>query len=339
MSDIGRQDKSPAVPGAGPEGDPVKGVLSWKGRGGDRFADYGIIVLFVALLIAGRIAYSGFFSGANLRSILSQSAPLGIVAIGETFVLIAAGFDLSVGAIFAIGATVFADLAQSHSWELSGAVPVLLGLGLGATNGVVVTQLKVNPFIATFGTGSIFGGGILLLTNNTAYPLIGDSTLGAGRVGPVPVSVIVLAGLMIVGGMVLSSTIFGRKVYAVGGNDEASHLAGVRVNLVRGGAYAISGGLAAFAGVMQASLLGEGQGNIGGNTALDAIAVVVIGGTALLGGEGAMWRTAIGLLIIGILDNIFFSLALNANWQTVATGAILIAAVAFDLLVRRARRG
>jgi ribose transport system permease protein len=313
-------------------------VQRWKGTARGRFADYGIVVLLVAVLIVGRIVYDGFYSGSNLRAILSESAPLGIVAIGETFVIICAGFDLSVGAIYAIGATVFAMVGNKHPWELAGGLALLIGLALGSLNGVVVTRLKVNPFIATFGTGSIYGGGVLLLTNNAAYPLGRFSGLGVGRWGPVPVSVIVLAVLMVIGGVILKSTVYGRRLYSVGGNDEASHLAGLRVNLIRGGTYAISGVLAAFAGIMEASLLGNGQGNIGPNTALDAIAIVVIGGTALLGGEGAMWRTAVGLLIIGILDNIFFSLALNANWQTVVTGLILIAAVAFDMLVRRGSR-
>lgn len=313
-------------------------VQRWKSTARGRIADYGIVVLFIAVIIIGRVVYSGFFNGGNLRSILSESAPLGIVAVGETFVIIGAGFDLSVGSIYAIGATVFALVGNSHSWLLAGAIVVLLGLALGAVNGVVVTRLKVNPFIATFGTGSIYGGGILLLTNNASYPLERYASLGIGQVGPVPISVIVLAALMVIAGLLLSVTVFGRRLYAVGGNDEASHLAGLRVSLIRGSTYAISGALAAFAGIVEASQLGDGQGNIGSTTALDAIAIVVIGGTALLGGEGAMWRTAVGLLIIGILDNIFFSLALNANWQTVVTGLILIAAVAFDMLVRQGNR-
>ncbi|MGH3217955.1 MAG: ABC transporter permease [Streptosporangiaceae bacterium] len=324
--------KRPAVASAGGR---LINSQRWKGTARQRVADYGIVVLFVALIIVGGIVYNEFFSGGNLRSILSESAPLGVVAIGETFVIIGAGFDLSVGSTYAIGATVFALVGNAHSWLLAGFLAVLLGLALGAINGVVVTQLKVNPFIATFGTGSIYSGGVLLLTNNTAYPLDRYSELGAGDIGGIPVSAIVLAVLLVVGGVVLHRSVYGRKVYAVGGNDEASHLAGLRVGLIRGGTYVMSGGMAAFAGVMEASLLGSGQGNIGTNTALDSIAIVVIGGTALLGGEGAMWRTAVGLLIIGILDNIFFGLALNANWQTVVTGAILIAAVAFDMLVRR----
>jgi ribose/xylose/arabinose/galactoside ABC-type transport system permease subunit len=149
---------------------------------------------------------------------------------------------------------------------------------------------------------------------------------------------VVLVILFAIGWAVLQMTVFGRSVYAVGGNYEAARLAGLRVALIRTTTYVLSGGLAAFAGVMEASRLASGQGNIGATTALNAIAVVVIGGTALLGGEGAMWRTGIGLLIIGILTNVFFSLALSANWQTVVTGIILILAVAFDVLVRTGHR-
>jgi ribose/xylose/arabinose/galactoside ABC-type transport system permease subunit len=301
-------------------------------------ADYGIVILFIGLLILGRAVYAGFFTSANLKSIVSQSAPLGIVAIGMTFVIIAGGFDLSVGAIFAIGATIFAAMGNTHSWIESGVVAVLAGLGLGLINAVVVTLLRVNPFIATLGTSSIYGGGVLLLTNNNAYTLTRFSALGSDNVLTIPISILVLVFLFAVGWVVLRMTVYGRGVYAVGGNDEAARLAGLRVALIRGSTYVLSGGLAAFAGIMQASRLSSGQGNIGGTVALNAIAVVVIGGTALLGGEGAIWRTGVGLLIIGILSNVFFSLALSGNWQTIVTGVILILAVAFDVAIRTGRR-
>jgi len=304
-----------------------------------RVADYGILILFVGLIILGRAVYSGFFSGDNLSSIVSQSAPLGIVAIGMTFVIIAGGFDLSVGAIYAIGATIFAAMGNTHSWFLSGLTAIAVGLVLGVINGVVVTVLRVNPFIATLGTSSVFGGAVLLFSNNKAYVLTRYSKLGSDSWGAIPISVVVLVILFVIGWAVLQMTIFGRSIYAIGGNDEAAHLAGLRVALIRTSSYVLSGGLAAFAGIMEASRLASGQGNIGATMALNAIAVVVIGGTALLGGEGAMWRTGVGLLIIGILTNVFFSLALSANWQTLVTGIILILAVAFDVLVRTGRRG
>ncbi len=303
-----------------------------------RVADYGIVILFVGLIILGRAVYSGFFRESNLESIVSQSAPLGIVAIGMTFVIIAGGFDLSVGATYAIGATIFAAMGNSNSWFVAGLVASVAGLGLGAINGAVVTVLRVNPFIATLGTSSVYGGAVLLFSHNNAYTLTRYSALGSGDWGPVPISIVVLVVIFVIGWIVLRMTVFGRSVYAVGGNDQASHLAGLRVGLVRSSTYVLSGGLAAFAGIMQSSRLLSGQGNIGDTTALNAIAVVVIGGTALLGGEGAMWRTGIGLLIIGILSNVFFSLALSANWQTLVTGIILIVAVAFDVLVRTGRR-
>lgn len=317
------------------KGSPLN-VLRITVRG--RVADYGILILFVGLLVLGRVVYEGFFSQDNLTSIVAQSAPLGIVAIGMTFVIIAGGFDLSVGAIFAIGATIFAAMGNAHSWFVSGLVAVLVGLGLGVINGVVVTVLRVNPFIATLGTSSVYGGAVLLVSNNKAYVLTRFSALGSDNWGAIPISVVVLLIVFVIGWIALRMTVFGRNVYAVGGNYEAARLAGLRVALTRTATYVISGGLAAFAGIMQASRLLSGQGNFGSTTALSAIAVVVIGGTALLGGEGAMWRTGIGLLIIGVLSNVFFSLALSANWQTLVTGVILILAVAFDVLIRTGRR-
>jgi ribose transport system permease protein len=326
------------VPASAPEAASRSPLAIMRTTVRGRVADYGIVILLVGLIILGRGVYSGFFSGSNLSSIVSESAPLGIVAIGMTFVIIAGGFDLSVGAIYAIGATIFAAMGNTHSWLLSGLAAVATGLVLGLINGVAVTVLRVNPFIATLGTSSIYGGAVLLISNNKAYVLNRFSALGSDNWGAIPISVVVLVILFAIGWAVLQMTVFGRSVYAVGGNYEAARLAGLRVALIRTTTYVLSGGLAAFAGVMEASRLASGQGNIGATTALNAIAVVVIGGTALLGGEGAMWRTGIGLLIIGILTNVFFSLALSANWQTVVTGIILILAVAFDVLVRTGHR-
>lgn len=329
------ETRVPSTASAVSKGSPIS-IMRTTIRG--RVADYGIVILFVGLIVLGRAVYSGFFSGDNLSSIVSQSAPLGIVAIGMTFVIIAGGFDLSVGAVYAIGATIFASMGNTHSWFVSGLVAVAVGLGLGLINGIVVTVLRVNPFIATLGTSSVYGGAVLLISNNKAYVLTRYAKLGSDNWGPIPISIIVLVILFVIAWAVLQSTVFGRSVYAIGGNDEAAHLAGLRVALIRSSTYVLSGGLAAFAGIMEASRLASGQGNIGATTALNAIAVVVIGGTALLGGEGAMWRTGVGLLIIGVLTNVFFSLALSANWQTLVTGIILIIAVAFDVLVRTGRR-
>lgn len=301
---------------------------------------YGIVVVLIVMLVAASILYGGFLTPQNISNILSQNAPIGIVAVGMTFVIIAGGFDLSVGAIAGMGATLFASLALRFPLEVAGVVAIAAGLLVGAVNGFVINRLRVNPFVATLGAASVINGLMLIYSSTQPYVVsdAGFQTLGAGKIGVVSISIIVLIAVFLVGGLVLSWTRYGRWVYAIGGNAEASRLSGVRVELIRGSTYALSGVLCAFAGIMIASRLGVGQANQGASMPLDAIAIVVVGGTSLLGGEGSMWRTFIGLLVLATLTNIFYSINVDSNWQLVAKGTIIVAAVALDSLQRRASR-
>jgi ribose/xylose/arabinose/galactoside ABC-type transport system permease subunit len=191
--------------------------------------------------------------------------------------------------------------------------------------------------VATLGSSTAFSGAILIYSHSSPYVVDRSSFkwLGSGTWGTVPVSIFVALAIFVVGGILLSRSIYGRHIFAIGGNDQTARLSGLRVDLVRGSSYVMSGLLSALAGMMVASRLGVGQGNIGTTVALDAIAVVVIGGTSLTGGEGAMWRTGVGLLILAVLTNIFFSLSVDPNWQLVTKGAIIVGAVAIDVGLRR----
>ena len=256
-----------------------------------------------------------------------------------TFVMVAGGFDLSVGAIYAFGATLYAGLAKDHSLLLAGSAAIGLGLVAGLINGVLVTKLKINAFIATIGTASIYGGFAFLYSHsapeiptNPSFTHIGqDDWLG------LPIAVWILIVVFAVGSFVLARTTYGRAVYAVGGNPEAARLAGLRVDLIRTSAFTMVGGLAALGGIIIASRLNDGQADVGSTIPLNAIAVVVIGGTSLFGGEGAMWRTLVGLLILGTITNLFTSLAVDANIQSIATGAIVLGAVGLDAFLRSRR--
>jgi ribose transport system permease protein len=298
---------------------------------------YGIVLVLAILLVSASILYPGFFSSQNLLNILSQNAPIGIVAVGMTFVILAGGFDLSVGSMVGMGATFFASIALHSSLLVAACAAIAAGLLVGSINGLVINRLNVNPFVATLGSLSAINGLMLIYSNTQPY-VVSDpafQVLGAGKLGPIPISILILLVVFIAGGFALGWTKYGRWIYAIGGNAEASHLSGVRVELIRASTYALSGVLSSFAGMMVASRLGVGQANQGANTPLDAIAVVVIGGTSLLGGEGAMWRTIVGLLVLATLTNIFYSVDVDPNWQLVAKGAIIIAAVALDSLIRR----
>jgi ribose transport system permease protein len=296
---------------------------------------YGMVWMLVVILIAAQVAYPGFREWTNIENLFSQAAPIGIVAVGMTFVMIAGGFDLSVGGTFGFAAVFFANRFDSWGPWGAGAATLLIGAVFGAVNGLVVTRLKVNPFVATLGTGSVFGGFAYLFSHSAPQTPIDPSfgRIGLGTWG-IPISIWILVAALVIGGFVLHKGVYGRTLYAVGGNAEAARLAGLRVSMARGSTYVWTGAFAALGGLILASRLSTGEANMGSSVPLDAIAIVVIGGTSLLGGEGAMWRTAVGLTIIGTLTNVFNALAIDSNWQAVVKGAVVVGAVALDLFAR-----
>ncbi|MDR6210927.1 ribose transport system permease protein [Nocardioides zeae] len=301
---------------------------------------YGMVWLLVLLVGWAEWTYPGFTSWGNMQNVLAQNATIGIVAVGMTFVMISGGFDLSVGAIYAGCSVFFAQLALSLPMELAFVLAVAIGATAGLVNGLLVTVLKVNPFVATLGTASVFGGAAFLYSDSS--PILnnepGFEWLGMGKVAGVPVAILVLALVFLVGGFVLSRTVYGRSLYAVGGNAEAARLAGLPVGLLKTSAYVLVGACAGVAGCVIASRLQVGQADIGSTIALDAIAAVVIGGTSLFGGEGAVWRTAVGLLIIAIIRNVSQSRGFDINVESVITGFIIVGAVALDAYARNRRR-
>jgi ribose transport system permease protein len=300
------------------------------------FFEYGMLWALVILVIAAKIVYPGFFEVQNIKNLLSQSAPVGIVAVGMTFVMIGGGFDLSVGSIFALGAVFYAERADHFG--LWGAALVVIGISFlcGAINGFIVTRLKVNPFVATLGTGSAFGGAAFIYSHSAPQTPNDFSfgNLGTNALASVPISVWIMAVVFLIGGVILAKSVYGRSIYAIGGNNEAARLSGLRVDLLRASTYVLTAICSGIGGMILASRLGVGQADMGGSIALDSIAIVVIGGTSLLGGEGAMWRTAVGLLTIATLTNVFDSLAISTNYQLVVKGCIVVGAVALDLFAR-----
>jgi ribose transport system permease protein len=302
-----------------------------------RYGRYAMLPALVAIVIYARVETPTFFTWSTFSTVLSQNATLGIVAVGLTFTLIAGGIDISVGATYAAGAAVFAKVAVHHSLGMAFAAAIVVGLVAGAINAVLVTRLTFNSFVVTLGTGSIFGGLVLLYSGPDAtYPSNPSfGSLGNGSVGSVPNLVVFMLAALLVGGLVLHRTSFGKSLFAVGGNLPASRLAGLRTNSVRSAAFLISGGLAAFAGLLSASQSGSGTGDVGGmSLVVDALVVVVIGGTSLFGGEGAMWRTSIGILFMATLNNVFDVLAVTNATRSLVQGAILVTVLALDAAAR-----
>lgn len=301
---------------------------------------YGLIVVLVLLVGVSQYLYPRFLDPQNIKNILSQNAPVGIIAVGMTFVMITGGFDLSVGSVYAAGATIYASLAVAGwSFPVAAAATIAMGLVAGLVNGLIVTRLKVNPFVATLGTMTAYSGLALIYSNSSPFVVAdpGFTQLGRGASLGLPVSIWILFAFFAVGQFVLAKTVYGRTLFAIGGNNEASRLAGLPTEWLRTSTYVVSGACASIAGMIIASRLAIGQADIGATMALDSIAIVVIGGTSLLGGEGAVWRTVIGMLIVAVLTNLLDSLAVDANYQLVIKGVIVVAAVALDARVRATR--
>lgn len=301
---------------------------------------YAMIGVLVGLTILATALHSGFLSPANLRDLLLQNTAVGIIALGMTFVIISGGFDLSVGAIYSLGATVSAGVAISTgSPELGILAAVGAGAVTGIVNGLLVARLKINPFVATLGSASVISG-VAYIYSHSAPFIVSDPNfkiLARSSLAGIPTPTLILAVTFVVGGVLLAMTSYGRSIYAVGGNHEASWLSGLPVSRLTASVYTMTGLLAAFAGTIDASRLGVGQADVGANMALDAIAIVIVGGTSLRGGEGAVWRSAVGLLIFATLTNLFYSLNLSQNWQLIAKGTIVLIAVAFDAWSRNRR--
>ncbi len=324
---------------SGERGD--RGGSDWSARIRSLTGRYVMVLVLVLLVVVASILYPGFLRPANVRDILTQNASVGIIAVGMTFVIISGGFDLSVGSIYALGGTVFAGVTlHSGSVFAGAAVALAAGLLAGSVNGVLVARLRVNPFVATLGTSSAIAGLAFIYSHSSPFIVkaVSFQNLALTQIAGISLPILILIVVALLGAFLLSQTSFGRNVSAVGGNEQAAVLSGLRVPWLVASSYVMTGLLSALAGMMDASRLGVGQANVGATVALDTIAMVVVGGTSLRGGEGAVWRSVVGLLILATLTNVFYSLNVNQNWQSIAKGVIVVAAVALDALLRR-RRG
>jgi ribose transport system permease protein len=299
--------------------------------------DYGIVVSFLALFLTLSITSDVFLTKRNLLNILDQSAAVGLMACGGTIVIIAGGFDLSVGAIFAISGIVATKLVFHMDPAPALLLGALTGLAIGVGNGVLTTAGRINPIVATIASSIIIRGIALVMTGGFLVNVVDPSftSLGRGEVGGIHYSVVVWAVFAVLCGIILRQTTFGRYIFASGGNPEAARLSGISVGLIRTAAYAISGLSAGLAGIIVASRVATGQADAGTGIELSVIAAIVIGGTSILGGEGAIWRTILGVLLLALIGNGFNLLGVNPIYQQILQGGIILSAVAVDAWARR----
>ncbi|MBD2298924.1 ribose ABC transporter permease [Nostoc sp. FACHB-87] len=301
----------------------------------------GILPILVIICILFSLLSPNFFTAGNAVNILRQASINIVLATGMTFVILTGGIDLSVGSILAVSAVVavLVSLIPVLGW-LAVPAALLTGLCLGLLNGALITYLDVPPFIVTLGSLTALRGAAYLVANGTTVinRNINFAWIGNSYVGPLPCLVILALLTVAVSWFVLRQTVLGVQIYAVGGNERAARLTGIKVNRVLLFVYGVSGLLAGLAGVMSASRLYSATGMLGQGYELDAIAAVILGGTSFTGGIGTIGGTLLGALIIAVLNNGLTLLNMSYFWQLVVKGLVIIAAVMIDRLRRRSRR-
>jgi ribose transport system permease protein len=295
-----------------------------------------VVVAAVALLVPS------FFQPSNMLNVGRQSAIVGIIAVGMTFVILTGGIDLSVGSILALSGVTTAILINNGLIvPLAIVAGMLVGVVAGIINGIGVAVLKVQPFIMTLATMVAIQGLSLRLTDGGPKQFSNRESffnfIGSGSFLGIPGPFIVFLLIAVAGILVLRYLAFGRFIYAIGGSIEAARLSGVRTTRTIMLAYSISGLCAGLAGVMTAARLGVGDPTAGSLSNLDAITAVVIGGTSLFGGRGSIWGSLLGALIVGIFRNGLSLAGLDVLYQTLAVGVLIIVAVSIDQWIRKVK--
>ena len=306
--------------------------------------EVNVLLALIFMIIIMSVASPYFLKQDNLFNILRGMSTIGIMAIGQTMVIITGGIDLSVGSLMAVTSMLTARLITVYGQNALFAVicGLIFGLLLGTVSGLVITRFKINPFITTLGMLSIGRGLTYLLATGVKgsvasnIPMQNASIiyLGSGYIGLVPFSVVILLLLVILATVFLKRTVPGRYIYAVGSNERSARLSGVPVNKVRVFVYAISGFFCALAGIILTGRLSTAATNIGVGNELDVIAAVVIGGASLQGGEGTVTGAIIGATIMAIVRNAFVLLHIPNHFQTITIGIVIILAVGLDQLLK-----
>jgi ribose transport system permease protein len=306
--------------------------------------DHGIVMALAGLAVALALSTETFLTTGNLVNVLDQAAVVGLLACGMTLCIICGMFDLSVSAVLAVSAVVSVLVARSAGVPAGYAAGIATGLAMGTVTGLVVALSRVHSFIATLALSVVYRGLAVVITGGAiVYPHAGRlaafQTLSLPTVlGGLTAPTLLLAGVAAACWLLLTATTFGRGVYAVGGNAEAARLSGLRTAPIRVAVFAISGACAGTAGLVMATRAGSAQAGLGSLLELTAIAAVVIGGTSVFGGEGAVWRSLAGVLILTLVSNGFNLLGWDPTYKQVIEGLLILAAVTLDRLLRGSGR-
>ena len=302
------------------------------------------VIALCALMILFSILSPYFLSVNNLLSMAMQPVTTRIRGFGFTFVIVAGSIDLSVGPVLAMCSVIVATLlANDQPIWLCCVTGLGFGMVLGLINGLLITKMQLPAFVATIGTQMAIRGLALVFTDSRAVYISNRPEfreLAAGKIlGVVQYPVIIMLVLAVLAAFILRKTVIGRHVYAIGSNEEAARLSGINTHVLRIFAYFFCAAMASIAGILVTSRANSGQPNIGIGYEADAIAACVIGGASMNGGHGCILGTILGALVIGILSNGLNLIQVSTNWQTVATGVVLIIAVYLDIVRQKKRMG
>jgi ribose transport system permease protein len=292
---------------------------------------WGVLLVLIGLVIIIGISSPVFLSARNIRNVLQQVSTLGVVSMGMTVLMISGGIDLSVGSAMSVVAVIVGKMLKD--WGFSADISILVGLalgsGIGYMNGVLVSRTRVHPFILTLGTMTALQGVAIVITEG--YPITDLGTrfevLGGGTIKGIPLIIILFFIVMFLCYFLLQHTQLGRRAYAIGGNEKTAFLAGIKVKRYKVIFYAFCGLLTGLAALLLASRISSAIPTMGSGFELQSIGAVVIGGTPLSGGQGSVWGTLVGVLLLGVIANGLNLLHVEASWQYIVTGVIIVVAV------------
>lgn len=298
---------------------------------------YATLAILIVFVIAMSLLTDRFLTFKNLTNVGRQLSFNAIISVAMTMVIISGGIDLSVGGTVALAGCVCARIIADSGQILPAVLAALaIGTAVGLFNGILIACTNIAPFIITLSSLSVAKGMTLVFTNASPIPLSneGFKALGQSSFYSVPTPIFIMLAVFLTAGYVMKKTKFGRYIYAIGGNERSAVLAGISVKRVKLAVYVISGVLAAFTGVLYTSRLSSGVPGLGDGFEMDAITAAVIGGASLAGGQGGIWGTMIGAMIIGTLNNALNLLNVNTNYQDIATGVVVLIAVLFDWFIQ-----
>lgn len=312
-------------------------VLRQVARAAVGFRELALLIMIGALVAVMSAASPYFLTWANLQAVVVGMVPTMIIVVGMTILLVAGAFDLSVGSVLALSGTIAALLMLAHvPIPLAIVMTMLVGIAIGVANGILVAVFRVNALIATLGTMSIARGAALIFTEGFSLSGLppGFAVFGKFQILGLPLMAWIMLIIVVLGDTALRRTAYLRQVYFIGGNERASALSGLAVNRVRVVCFALSGLLAAVAGILLASRLMSGTPTAGSGLELQVLAAAVIGGASLRGGEGTILGAALGVVFVALISNAMTMLAVSIYWQMIVTGFVLVIAVAIDMLSR-----